>query len=227
VTAGGDTLAVVSERTAGEQVFEAYLQQRGIPVPAHEPDLGVRTRPDYLLALGEDSCLCEIKQFAPDTNSIPGSGSWPMTTVLKPIRSKVHEGARQLRPAAELGRPLVVVLTNPLRAPVILGDREFIWALEGDPIVQVPVGRYGSGAPVHTVGRNGELRHDHPYLTAVALVYEHAYEPGVYSATVFVPGSEQAPPLPEVFFRGPTDRVLAYSFERQAYVTVHEPAAAV
>jgi hypothetical protein len=36
--------------------------------------------------------------------------------------------ARQLRPAAKLGHPLVVVLTNPDRLPVILGDREVIWA---------------------------------------------------------------------------------------------------
>lgn len=43
--------------------------------------------------------------------------SLAMTTVLKPIRSKVYEGARQPRPAAELGHPLVVVLTNPHDAP--------------------------------------------------------------------------------------------------------------
>jgi hypothetical protein len=216
----------MGQRTAGDEVFEAYLRERGISIPKHEPDLGIGKRPDYLVTLGEDTCLCEVKEFAPGMNSIPGSGSWPMTTVLKPIRSKVHEGARQLRPAAELGHPLVVVLTNPHHAPVILGEQEFIWALEGDPIVRVPVGRHASGSPLHTVGRNGELRHDHPYLTAVALVYEHLWEPGHYSATVFVPSSGEAVRLPDVFFRGPGDRVLEYSFDRQAYLAVHEPVAA-
>ena len=41
------------------------------------------------------------------------------------------------------------------------------------------------------------------------------WEPRDYRATVFVPSSAEALPLPSVFFRGPHDRVLEYSFERQ------------
>jgi hypothetical protein len=207
-------------------VFEAYLAERGYDVPEHEPDLGVDRRPDYLLALDGHTCLCEVKEFAPTPNSIPGAGSWSMETVFKPIRTQVHEGARQLRAAAKLGHPLVVVLTNPHQAPVILGEQEVLWGLEGDPVVRVPVGKHGSGSPVHTVGHNGELRHDHPYLTAVAVLHQSLYEPQDHSATVFIPSSPTAVYLPDVFFRGPRDRVLEYSFEQEACVAVHDPGAA-
>ena len=49
-------------------MFEAYLAEHGCDVPEHEPDLGVETRPDYLLARDGHTCLCEVKEFAP-TNS--------------------------------------------------------------------------------------------------------------------------------------------------------------
>jgi hypothetical protein len=202
-------------------MFEAYLRDVGVDVPDHEPDLGVGKRPDYLVSLDGHSCLCEVKEFAATTNSIPGAGTWSMDTVLKPIRSQVHEGARKLRAATGLGLPLVVVLSNPRQAAVVLGEQEVLWALEGDPVVQLP--SRGRAVPVHTVGRNGELRYDHPYVTAVAVLAQ-SYS-GEHHATVFVPSSADAVPLPDVFFRGPRDRVLEYSFDPQAYVAVHDPAA--
>jgi len=36
-------------RTAGEEMFEAYLAAHHQPVPQHEPDLGVTKRPDYVI----------------------------------------------------------------------------------------------------------------------------------------------------------------------------------
>jgi hypothetical protein len=207
-------------------MFEAYLASCGVDVPEHEPDLGIETRPDYLVTLDDHTCLCEVKEFAPTTNAIPGSGTWDMKTVLKPIRAKVHEGARQLRAATRLGHPLVVVVTNPHHAPVIIGEQECVWALEGDPVVRVPVGPGVAATPIHTVGHNGELRHDHPYLTAVAILHQSLLEAQEHNATVFIPGSRTAVPLPDGFFRGPRDRVLEYSFDRQAYVAVHGSGAA-
>jgi len=41
----------MGQRTAGDKMFEAYLAERGFEVPDHEPDLGVETRPDYLVTL--------------------------------------------------------------------------------------------------------------------------------------------------------------------------------
>jgi hypothetical protein len=244
----------MGQRSDGDLLFERYLEERGVAIPEHEPDLGVGKRIDYPVVIGGHTCLCEVKEFAPTTQSvIPGS----MQDLLKPIRAKIHDAAPQLKAARGLGHPLVVVLTNPHHAPVVMGEREMLWAIEGDPIVRVPL---ASGAqPEHTVGRNGELRQDHAYITAVVVLYERLHardhydelaeqsrerprderiraildgrqeEPdGGYMFThTFVPGGAEAAPLPDEFFRGERDVVLEYSYEEQGYVVVHDPQSAL
>jgi len=145
-----------------------------------------------------------------------------LETVLKPIRSQVHEGARKLKAAAGLGHPLVVVLTNPHRAPVILGNRELVWAIEGDAILRVPV-KPTAAAPMHTVGRNGELAREHGHVTAVVLLRTPLGDDRP-SVEAFIPNNGEAVQLPESFFRGPRDAVLEYSYDEQAYVLVHPSA---
>ena len=55
-------------------MFEAYLRQRGIAVPEHEPDLGAKKRPDYLVEHAGERCICEVKEFAQGTMSMPVNG---------------------------------------------------------------------------------------------------------------------------------------------------------
>src|SRR5271165_4941938 len=99
-------------------MFERYLAEHGIAVPEHEPDLGIRARPEYVVEVRGKCCLCEVKEFAESTNSLPGAGPWDGKVRHKPIRTQVHHGARKLREArGRLGMPLVVVLTNPRGAP--------------------------------------------------------------------------------------------------------------
>lgn len=64
--------------------------------------------------------MCEVKQFARGTTSMPHQpgkrgGSWSMQTILRPIRSQIREAARQLKPFADSGLPLVVVLDREQR----------------------------------------------------------------------------------------------------------------
>ena len=40
----------MGRRTAGDLMFEAYAQESGYELSAHEPDLGRTKRPDYVLA---------------------------------------------------------------------------------------------------------------------------------------------------------------------------------
>lgn len=73
-------------------MFEAYLRERGVTVPEHEPDLGEIKRPDYLIEHAGERCICDVKEFARLTTSTPlepgrRGGSWSMQTVLRPIRS--------------------------------------------------------------------------------------------------------------------------------------------
>lgn len=242
----------MGERSDGDMLFERYLAERGVAIPEHEPDLGVLKKADYLVETDGRRCLCEVKEFAPTTQSvIPGS----MQDLLKPLRAKIHDAAPQLKAAKDLGYPLVAVLTNPHRAPVVLGEQEMLWAIEGDPIVRMPA--RSSGPPVHTVGRNGRLRNDHAYITAVVVLHERLHaqdqydeiakhsrdqahdervraildgrqtepEGGYLFAHTFIPNSGDAVPLPDVFFRGPRDLVLEYSYDEQRYLSLHQPRA--
>jgi hypothetical protein len=168
----------MTDKTAGEELFEAYLDQHGYPAPEHHPDLGISKRPDYLVRLGEAECICEVKEFNPDEMSLPFSGSGgttSVTEVLKPVREKIRTAAKQLKPLADRDLALVVVLTNPHRAFVPLAEREVVWAMYGDPIFTFQVDPETGGAVGEerfTTSRHGKLRNDHPYLSAIAVVSE-------------------------------------------------------
>ena len=166
------------EKTVGEELFEGYLDQHGYPAPEHHPDLRISKRPDYLVRLGEAECICEVKEFNPDEISSPfigSGGTTSMTQVLKPVREKIRAAAKQLKPLAHRNLALVVVLTNPHRAFVPLGEREVVWAMYGDPTFTFQVDPEtggGVGEERFTTGRHGKLRNDHPYLSAIAVVSE-------------------------------------------------------
>ena len=163
-----------TERTPGEEMFEAYLVEHGHEVPEHEPDLGVAKRPDYVIERDRQRCVCEVKEFAADTSSFPGaSGTTSAEVVLSPMRSQIREAARQLEPLATSGMPLAVVITNPRGALVLTDPNHVVHAMYGDPTVTIPIDPAVGGAvgdPVLIAGRNGKLRVDHPYVSALVLV---------------------------------------------------------
>lgn len=118
---------VVSQKTAGETVFETYLNENGIrwePAPARG------TRPDYLLSFGSSQVVCEVEDFGEgaidrhinavlkarmDENERVGRprvastvGSWDSNPR---IQQAVKHAAEQLRPF-KADCPCVVVLYN-------------------------------------------------------------------------------------------------------------------
>jgi hypothetical protein len=172
------TLVVVTRRRpAGELLFEAYLAEHDYPEPAYEPDLGVRTRPDYVVVRGEAEAICEVEEFDRDSGWSPGnagpSGRRSMEDVLRPVRHKIRAAARQLKPLAGSGRPLVIVLANPRGAWVGLSPQEIVWAMYGDPAFAFSMDPR-TGEAVDEGGfittANGKLRNDHPYISAVTVV---------------------------------------------------------
>jgi hypothetical protein len=167
-----------SGRTAGERVFEAYLEAHGYPEPEHEPDLDIPKRPDYLVRRDEVECVCEVKEFNPDEIDSPFHGSGGTTSpteVLKPIRAKIRAAAKQLKPLADRDPPLAVVLTNPHGAFVPMGEQEIVWAMYGDPVYTMAISTE-TGAAVgegrHTTGKHGKLSNDHPYISAIVVIGE-------------------------------------------------------
>jgi len=167
-------------RPEGELLFESYLAEHGYPEPAHEPDLGVPTRPDYVVTRGEAEAICEVEEFNPNSGWSPaaaasGAGFRSLKDVLRPVRNKIRAAAKQLKPLADSGRPLVIVLANAGGAWVGLSPREMVWAMYGDPAfaftVDVETGEaVDEGGFITT--RNGKLRNDHPYISAITVVFE-------------------------------------------------------
>jgi len=88
----------MGQRTAGDLMFEAYLDEQRYPPPQHEPELGTTKQPDYVIERDGQRCVVEVKQFAATTRSFPDQrvGTTSVEAVLKPIRSQIREAARQL-----------------------------------------------------------------------------------------------------------------------------------
>lgn len=155
-------------------MFEAYLAEQGYPEPAYEPELGVAKRPDYLVIRADSEAICEVKEFDAKANPAPMDGGMrSMEDVLRPVRQKIRDAAKQLKPLRDCGRPLVVVLANPRGAFVRLGPHEIVWSMYGDPAFEFATDAV-TGEPIGEGGfivtRNGRLRNDHPYISAVMVV---------------------------------------------------------
>jgi hypothetical protein len=212
-----------AKREPGELLFEEYLVSRGLDRPAHEPDLGVGKRPDYVIERAGQRCVCEVKAFSSDASSFPttpGYVSFGDDLLLKPIRSQIRQAATQLKPLADSGMPLVVVIANPYGARVLTEPRHVICAMYGDLAVGLPVnpavGAADADAAVYVADRNGKLTNDHPYISAVVVVREPNGR-NAHRVDVFLAASATAVVLPETFFDGPDDRVFAFDAGSSAF----------
>ena len=158
--------------TESEEWFDRYVREQGHDPGDPEPDLGVRKNPDRLIRWNGIEVVCEIKQFDHDPFGLlkNRAGVLSLTTALRQVRRSIERAASQLKPLAGSGRPLVVVLANPRGTPVPFGSHEILWALYGDPVWTIPISRRTGGPAGETtygMGRNGQLRNQHQYLSAV------------------------------------------------------------
>jgi len=107
----------MSEQTDGEVVFEEYLGDTGPFRAEREPELGIRSLPDYSIERNGQRCIAEVKEFSvgPRVKAEPDVR----------IRRTVGTACAQLKPACGLEVPLIVVLTDPKGALAgHLGQRE-------------------------------------------------------------------------------------------------------
>lgn len=163
---------------AAEAQFAHYLAARGYTFTT-EPDVGIRTRPDFLITDGDHTVVAEVKALTtrgPFTG--PGTGapvSRPIAQALKPVRNQIASAARQLKPLRDRGWPLVIILANPAQRPVPLSPLMVASAMYGD--LRLEARRPTEDAPFEegwAAGRNGKLTVDHPYVSAVAVVRTHS-----------------------------------------------------
>jgi hypothetical protein len=168
-------------KNEAERWFERYLRAHGYGYE-YEPDLGVTTRPDFLVRRGDVELVCEVKGFdqpTPLERQLRGTTQAVMISAEEeygPMRHAVREAARQLKPLAGSDFPLIVVLANPMGYRVNLSLERLVEAMYGNPGL---VGNFNAEKGEvenfrFELGRNGRLRNDHPYISAVAILRERA-----------------------------------------------------
>jgi len=165
-----------------ERWFERYLRTHDYEYEYEPPfDPEIPTRPDFIARRGDAELVCEVKGFeeVPPVERRVRGATHPMMLsareVLGPMRGAVREAARNLKPLAGSPWPLIVVLANPLELKVFLSMDRLTEAMVGD------LGVAGAYNPEQgqvenmrfEYGRDGRLRNDHPYISAVAILHEH------------------------------------------------------
>jgi hypothetical protein len=188
-----------------EQRFVAYLEDHGYAWK-HEPDYQAElelpqpltTKPDFLIERGGSRAVGEVRQF--ETTHIrdrlaksSGYAALSPQEVYGSLRSGMFEKAKQLRPLAGAGVPLLVVLANPLGADVMLDAHHVQAAMWGNPGYVIPIDTttggsaeaheaywkledYGAFAsPVIDAGRIVGWENRHPHVTAVVVVHERLH----------------------------------------------------
>src|SRR5690242_12530167 len=101
-----------------EEWFARYLESEGYEF-SYEADLGVPTRPDFLIRRKGESAICEVKSFeqVPKLEKRLATGQPSAISAEElygPVRGAVREAARNLKPLDGSGTALVVVLANPM-----------------------------------------------------------------------------------------------------------------
>lgn len=173
--------AAMAQQPPAELRFERYLAAYGYSWE-YEPDLGRRERVDYVIRRGQVTAACEVKEF--ETTAIRELGDRVGTPVIVPphllyrtIRSQVKRAARKLKPLAERAWPLLVVLSNPRGASVMLDPRTVFTSLYGQPGGDYSPGRRAFRLNVwpfpQYAGRGGVL-HRYPEISAVATLHPYA-----------------------------------------------------
>ena len=174
------------EAPESEAWFDEYVRSHGHDPGDAEPDLGIEKNPDRRITWNGHEVVCEIKQFEshPFARVVGSVGTLSMKQALNPVRRKVSRAAEQLKPLAESDWPLVVVLANPTGQPVPFSTDEILWALFGDPIIQITINAAtGNPGPAQqTVGRNSRLLFNHQYLSAVVALRKGSHRQDWHNA---------------------------------------------
>jgi hypothetical protein len=166
-----------------ETWFDDYVRSHGQDPGDPEPDLGISKNPDRLITWNGHQVVCEIKQFEANPfdralGKVGRVATLGLGQALGSVRRKVKHAAEQLKPLQGSAWPLVIVLANPKDEPVPFSDHEIIWALYGDPVVEIPIDveNGGPAGPAeHGVGRNGRLRTRHQYVSAVVALRRRSH----------------------------------------------------
>lgn len=193
--------------TKADRWFERCARERGYNPGEHEPDLserGMSKRPDYVVTNSADErAAFEVKAF---TDKIPLVqrlySRQPVSAgpdqVFGPIREHVKAAAAQLKGLAE-EMPVVAVLANPDGVPFDHSTEQVLAALYGNHEYRMAINTAtGKPGPVSFgLGRDGRLKTNHPYMSAVAILRHREHRQDAVDAltaeTKTQPGWEEIP----------------------------------
>jgi hypothetical protein len=176
-------------KSAAEILFERYLAEHGLAGgDEHQPDLGGSAnarRPDYRVAKGASAAIVELKAFESSAleDALAASTGYLARgedQELAPIRNKIGEALKQLRPYRIRPEPLIVAIANPAGLLVPSEDAmDTIAAMYGNYVYRVSVGVGDEDPPEDgefIFDRNGVFGGGlHPYVSAVMTVHERTH----------------------------------------------------
>ncbi len=167
--------------TKSELWFQRYAAEHSLRGgDEHEPELGEDARPDFRISAGGPGVICEVKEFV--TSSFHRGLQDPGVKMLSPrdqhgtVRNKIGKAAkRQLRPYADRGEALVIVLANPRDVQVdIYEPGGVVEAMYGDLGYTFQVNpSTGEGGPGRWVCLDGGVFGGgrHTYVSAVVVLH--------------------------------------------------------
>jgi hypothetical protein len=173
---------VDSRENAGEALFKRYLYRWGYDDFKYHTDwLNPPKKPDFLINTPYGEVVVEVESFTTwglFENAKPGMAlSRSLKQGLAPVRRAISHAAEQLKGIE--GRPLIVVLANPLNRPIPLEQPMIVSAMYGDLEYAFPAEsdepgywRPGRNGRLHLVDDRGVARGNHDYVSAVAVVRE-------------------------------------------------------
>jgi hypothetical protein len=180
----------LSVKNPAEEQFERYLREVGIAGGEnHQPDLGGGAgarRPDYRISRGASAAIVEVKGFekCAAEDALRRGGGVVIRDAreeIAPIRNKIGEAVKQLRPYRERPEPLIVCLANPRRLMVASeGKGEILAAMYGERAISVPISTTenpeAAGEPEWFFGRDGVFAGNlHRYVSAVMTLHERTH----------------------------------------------------
>ena len=122
----------MSRKTNSETLFEQFCNSNALPLSRIQE--GESPSPDYCVRLGVLDVYFEIKQIDKDTEFSAVSSS---RTIGSHVRAKIKEARNQVRTAAKLGAPAVLLIYNNLDPLQRFGTEQldFVAAMYGEPTV--------------------------------------------------------------------------------------------
>ncbi|MCS3748074.1 hypothetical protein FHY18_003702 [Xanthomonas arboricola] len=142
------------QRTTSEQLFETFCAHHRLDCQ-RIAETSSRT-PDYHVWLGSTLVAVEIKQIESDRGIDP-DGVWSRTIGWH-VRQKIVEARGQLRAAASVGMPTVLLIYNTVDPFQLFGteQHDFFSAMYGELTVRIDT--CGNAASDLFHGRNATLR---------------------------------------------------------------------